>query len=128
MRFIGQRALAEEQKVGHARQVVGLEFEWTAVERLYEKVGLPPAVAATASRVAVPVYKQGEQVGKATSTTWSPILKKMIALATIDRPHYSEGTQLEIEFTVEAVRHHVPARVVSTPFFSPQRKVSTPPR
>ena len=58
-RFIGQRALTGESKVGHARQIVGLEIEWTAVERLYEKVGLPPSVGATASRVAVPVYKEG---------------------------------------------------------------------
>jgi aminomethyltransferase len=126
-RFIGQRALAGEQRTGHARQVVGLEIEWTEVERLYEKIGLPPAVGATASRVAVPVYRDGRQAGKATSTTWSPVLKRMIALATIDRPHYTEGMNLEMEVTVEAVRHRVPARVVSTPFFNPRRKSATPP-
>ena len=49
-------------------------------------------VGATASRVAVPVYKAAKQVGKATTTTWSPVLKRMIALATVDRPHYAEGT------------------------------------
>jgi len=127
-RFIGQRALVEESKTGHARQIVGLEIDWTAVERLYEKVGLPPTVGATASRVAVPVYKDGRQVGKATSTTWSPVLKKLIALATIDRPHYADGTGLEVEVTVEAVRHRVPACAVSPPFFNPRRKVATPPR
>jgi len=126
--FIGQRALSAEHKAGHARQIVGLEIEWTAVERLYEKVGLPPMVGATASRVAVPVFKENRQVGKATSTTWSPVLKRMIALATLDRPHYAEGTALEMEVTVEAVRHHVPARVVAAPFFNPRRKVATPPR
>ncbi len=126
-RFIGHRALSQEQKSGHARQVVGLEIEWTEVERFYERVGLPPTVGATASRVAVPVYRDGRQVGKATSTTWSPVLKKMIALATIDRPHYAEGAALEMEVTVEAVRHQVPARVVATPFFNPRRKVLPPP-
>jgi glycine cleavage system T protein (aminomethyltransferase) len=127
-RFIGQRALADEHRTGHARQVVGIEIEWTAVERLYEKAGLPATVGATASRVAVPVYKEGRQVGKATSTTWSPVLKKMIALATLERPNYTDGTRVEIEVTVEAVRHQVPARVVPTPFFNPRRKVATPPR
>jgi aminomethyltransferase len=127
-RFIGQRALANEHRKGHVRQVVGIEIEWTSVERIYEKFGLPPTVGATASRVAVPVYRDGKQVGKATSTTWSPVLKKMIALATLDRPHYTEGTQVDIEVTVEAVRHQVPARVVPTPFFNPRRKVATPPR
>jgi len=127
-RFIGQRALATEYRTGHARQVAGIEIEWTSVERIYEKVGLPPTVGATASRVAVPVYRDGKQVGKATSTTWSPVLKKMIALATLNRPYYIEGTQVEIEVTVEAVRHQVPGRVVPTPFFNPRRKVATPPR
>jgi aminomethyltransferase len=126
-RFIGQQALREEARRGPARQVVGLVVDWDQVERLYDAVGLPPAVAATASRVAVPVYRNGRQVGKATSTTWSPVLKRMIALATIDRPHYTEDTPLEIEITVEAVRHRVASLVVKTPFFNPARKTATPP-
>jgi aminomethyltransferase len=126
-RFIGQRALRSEKDRGHARQVVGLEIEWTEVERIYERLGLPPAVGATASRVAVPVYFGDRQVGKATSTTWSPVLKRMIALATIDRPHYAESTVLQVEVTVEAVRHKVSAKIVTTPFFNPRRKMVTPP-
>jgi aminomethyltransferase len=126
-RFIGQQALRAEHERGHGRQVVGLEIEWTEVERIYERLGLPPTVGATASRVAVPVYLGDRQVGKATSTTWSPVLKRMIALATIDRPHYAEGTALQLEVTVEATRHHVTARVAGTPFFNPRRKVATPP-
>jgi glycine cleavage system aminomethyltransferase T len=51
----------------------------------------------------------------------------MIALATIDRPHYADGTVLQIEVTVEAVRHQVNAKVVPTPFFNPRRKMATPP-
>ena len=125
-RFIGQRALRQEHARGAARQVVGLEIDWTSVERIYEDVGLAPAVAATASRVAVPVYHAGRQVGRATSTTWSPVLKKMIALATVDRPHYAPGTKLEIEVTVDAVRHNVGATVVPTPFFNPKRKTAAP--
>jgi aminomethyltransferase len=125
-RFIGQQALRDEHRRGHARQVVGLEINWTEVERLYEALALAPAVPATASRMAVPVYRSGRQVGKATSTTWSPILKKMIALATLDRPEYSEGSSVEVEVTIEAVRHRVSATVVPTPFFNPPRKTLTP--
>ena len=127
-RFVGRQALREEHRRGPARQVVGLEVNWTEVEKIYEDVGLAPAVAATASRVAVPVHASGRQAGKATSTTWSPVLKKMIALATVERPHYADGTKLQMEFTVEAVRHHVTATVVKTPFFNPPRKTETPPR
>ncbi len=126
-RFIGQRALREEHARGATRRIVGLEIDWNDVEKLYDAAGLAPAVAATASRVAVPVYRNGRQVGKATSTTWSPVLKKMIALATIDAPHCSEGSQLQFEMTVEAVRHRVRATVVKTPFFNPARKTATPP-
>jgi aminomethyltransferase len=122
--FIGRRALLEEQRRGHRRQIVGLELEWTAVEALYEAVGLPPAVAAQTSRVAVPVYSGRTQVGRATSTTWSTILKKMIALATVDRPHFAIHSRVEMEVTVDATRHRAPARVVPTPFFNPPRKVA----
>ncbi len=125
-RFVGQAALLEERKRGHAREIVGLEIDWTGVERLYEEAGLPPAVSAIASRVSVPVYKNDEQVGKATSTTWSPTLKKFIALATVEREHAKPGTRIEFEITVEAVRHRVRATVVKTPFFNPKRKTATP--
>jgi aminomethyltransferase len=125
-RFVGQDALREEARRGHAREIVGLELEWNAVEAIYEKLNLAPQIPAAASRVSVPVYRDGEQVGKATSTTWSPTLKKMIALATVARPSYAVGTRLEMEVTVEAVRHRVPATVVKTPFFNPPRKTATP--
>jgi aminomethyltransferase len=70
------------------------------------------------------VYKGGRQVGRATTTTWSPVLKKLIALATMEAPHFAEGTGVEFEITVEAVRHRVPAAVVKTPFFNPPRKTA----
>ncbi len=124
--FVGQAALRTEKSRGPARQIVGLEIDWEAVEALYETIAMPPQVPATASRVAVPVYKQGRQVGRATTTTWSPVLKKLIALATIDAPHFGDGTALDFEITVEAVRHRVPATVVRTPFFNPKRKTALP--
>src|SRR5689334_1042361 len=125
--FVGRAALVEEQRRGSPRQIVGLDISWPAIEKLYDAVGLAPQVAATASRVAVPVYRNGRQVGRATTTTWSPVLKKLIALATIDAPHFAEGTPLEFEMTIEAVRHRVPAIVVKTPFFNPPRKTASPP-
>src|SRR5262249_23856838 len=125
--FVGQKALAREKERGHAREIVGLEVDWPSVEAIYERVGHPPAIPAAASRVAVPVYRAGLQVGRATSTTWSPTLKKLIALALVPRDQASPGTQLAIEVTAEAVRQQVPARVTKTPFFNPQRKTKTPP-
>ncbi len=125
-RFVGQDALRREAKTGPAREIVGLELSWNSVEAIYEKLNLAPQIPAAASRVSVPVFREGQQVGKATSTTWSPTLKKMIALATVARGASAVGTRLEMEVTVEAVRHRVPATVVKMPFFNPPRKTATP--
>jgi aminomethyltransferase len=103
-----------------------LEINWNEVEALYDKMGMAPQVPSMASRVAVPVYRDGKHVGKATSTTWSPTLKKMIALASVAREHSSIGTTLQIEMTVEAIRHTVSAKIVPMPFFNPPRKTAIP--
>jgi aminomethyltransferase len=123
--FVGKAALECDQRKGVARQLVGLELDWSEVEARYDKFGLTPAAPTQASRVAVPVYL-GAQVGKATSTTWSPVLKKMIALASIASPHSQLGTKLQMEITIEAIRQKVAAKVVKLPFFSPPRKTAVP--
>jgi aminomethyltransferase len=125
-RFVGQQALTAEKKRGHSKQIVGLEIDWTEVEKLYEAVGLPPAVSPIASRIAVPVFRNGSQIGKATSTTWSPVLKKMIGLATVKQEFEEPGTEIEVEITVEAIRHRVRARVTKMPFYHPKHKTATP--
>ena len=124
--FIGRQALLAEKKRGPERTLVGLEIDWSDVEKIFERKGLAPQTPATASRVHVPVYRGREQVGKATSTTWSPLLKQLIALASVQSRHATPGTKLEIEMTVEAVRYKCSATVRQLPFFSPPRKTRTP--
>jgi aminomethyltransferase len=124
--FVGREALAAEAKKGAERALVGLEINWNEVEALYDKIGMAPQVPSMASRVAVPVYRAGKFLGKATSTTWSPTLKKMIALACVSREHSTVGTTLDMELTVEAVRHTVSAKVAAMPFFNPARKTAVP--
>jgi len=124
--FVGREALAAKAKKGAERALVGLEINWNEVEALYDKIGMAPQVPGMASRVAVPVYRAGKFLGKATSTTWSPTLKKMIALACVNREHSAIGTTLQMELTVEAVRHTVSARVAAMPFFNPARKTAVP--
>src|SRR5450631_1914788 len=124
--FVGRDALAAQEKSGSERSLVGLEINWNEVEALYDKMGMAPQVPSMASRTAVPVYRGGRVVGKATSTTWSPTLKKMIALACVGREHSTVGTTLSIEMTVEAVRHTVSAKIVPMPFFNPARKMAVP--
>ncbi|MGC2111605.1 MAG: aminomethyltransferase family protein [Candidatus Korobacteraceae bacterium] len=123
---IGRKALLEEKRIGAKRLLVGLEIDWSEVEALFDRMGLAPQTPATASRVHVPVYKGREQVGKATSTTWSPILKQLIALASVDPRHAQPGEKLQIEMTVEAVRYKVSGTVRQLPFFNPPRKTRIP--
>ncbi len=124
--FIGRAALLEAHRRGPARALAGLEVDWADVEARFDEAGLPPHVTGTASRTHVPVYGGGRQVGKATSTTWSPTLKKMIALASVETAHAASGARLEIELTVEAARRRAGATVVPLPFFNPPRKTALP--
>jgi aminomethyltransferase len=125
--FVGRAALIEERRRGPRRKIVGLEIEWAEVEALFERIGLTPVAPAATSRVAVPIFRSARQIGRATTTAWSPTLKRLIALATIDAPHYEHGTRVQFEITVEGARHFVGAKVVPTPFFNPSRKTATPP-
>jgi aminomethyltransferase len=122
--FIGQAALREEAKRGPRRQLVGLDVDWTDVERLHEAVGLAPGIPAVASRVPVPVYREGVQVGRTTSSTWSPTLKKLIALAQVQSDCAGAGTQLDVELTVNHERKQARAKVSKLPFFNPARKTA----
>ena len=123
--FIGRNALVEQRRAGVPRRIVGLAIEWTDVEALYTAVGLPPLAVATASRVPVPVFAGNRQVGRMTSSTWSPVLKQMIGLATIETPFSGVASEVEVEHTVDVTRHRVRATVVPTPFFNPSRKTKT---
>jgi aminomethyltransferase len=120
--YIGHSALVRDSKQDPARQLVGLEVAWEDVEALYERAGLPPQIPTTASRVSVPLYLEGLQVGRATSTTWSPTLKKMIALGSVQGAVAKPGTHLKMELTVEHQRRQVTVTVVKLPFFDPPRK------
>ena len=124
--FVGRRALERERASGGpARRLVGIEIDWEGIQGLFADHGLPPHVQAEASREPIPVYAGGKQVGKATSTTWSPTLKKMIALGSVGAAQAGTGTRLKTEWTVEGARSVVDAVVVDLPFFDPPRKRAT---
>jgi aminomethyltransferase len=121
--FIGRRALlAERDAGGPDRELVGMEVDWNGLEAMFGAQGLPPAVSATAWRTHVPVYGTGRQIGRATSGTWSPILKRNIALASLPRAYARPGTNVRIEWTVEARRGLLDATVVPLPFLDLERK------
>jgi aminomethyltransferase len=121
--FVGRGALvAERDAGGAARRLVGLSIDWPAIEALYEAQGLPIHVPTQAWREQVPVYAAGRQIGRATSGTWSPTLKKHIALASVEATYEPAGSQVSLETTVEGRRGRASATVVPLPFFDPPRK------
>jgi glycine cleavage system aminomethyltransferase T len=82
---------------------------------------------ATVSRTPVPVFApDGPQIGRITSSGWSPLRKAFIALATVDAPWARAGGRVEVEWTVEARRSKVEARVVRLPFLDLPRKSAVP--
>lgn len=120
--FIGKRALAREQGAGTpGRRLVGIELDWGGIEAAFARHGLAPAVAATVNRDPIPILYAGNQVGRATSTCWSPTLKKMIALASLG-PGLRPDAPLEIEWSVEGERGRVGARVSDLPFLDLERR------
>jgi aminomethyltransferase len=120
--FVGRRALEREAREGSAWKMVGLEVDWEGLERLYAAVGLPPQIPAMAVRGSLPVLHDGQQVGYASTSTWSPVLKNYIALVHLQRPYYEPGTRVSLEITVEHHRRHAPGTVVALPFYEPEWK------
>jgi aminomethyltransferase len=120
--FVGRRALEREKREGSAWKLMGLEVDWVGMEALYSAVGLPPQIPGIAVRASLPVLVGNVQVGYASTSSWSPLLKKYIALAHLERPYYEVGTQVRMEITVEHHRQHAPARVVKLPFYEPEWK------
>ena len=124
--FIGKIALKKELDRGPEWEFVGIEIEWSELESHYRNAGLAPGLPSTAWRTSTPIYYNRNQVGYATSGTWSPILKRYIALAHLKSDYSQNGTELEFEIKVEHFKKTTKAEVVKTPFFNPERKRSCP--
>ena len=120
--FVGRPALEREKRKGSAWKMVGLEVEWNGMERLFKDVGLPPQIPGMAVRGSMPVLFGNAQVGYVSTSTWSPLLKKYIALAHLQKPYDEVGTNVRMEVTVEHHRQHAPARIVKLPFYEPEWK------
>ncbi len=120
--YNGRRALADERSRPAAWGFVGLAVDWDSLEAIHAERRLPPRLPNVAWRASQPVYRGGVQVGYATSGCWSPLLKKYLALAHVQAPHYEEGNRLDLEITVEHRRKRAAAVVTKLPFFNPPRK------
>jgi aminomethyltransferase len=122
--FVGQQALKRELARGPEWTTMGLVVDLKSLEAVYADFGMPLEMPYESWGEAVPLYSGGRQIGKATSGTWSPMLKKNIAIARL-KPRYARpGTSVDMEVTIDAQRRQARATVVKTPFFDPPRKTA----
>ncbi|HZN97882.1 MAG TPA: aminomethyltransferase family protein [Gemmatimonadales bacterium] len=122
--YNGRSMLRAERARGPAWRFMGLAVDWVSLEGLYARASLPPQLPTAAWRTSAPVYRDGGQIGYASSGCWSPLLKQYLALAHLRAPHFAPGTNVRMEVTVEHQRLQAEARVVELPFFNPERKRS----
>lgn len=123
--FIGQRALRHEKEHGSRWRTVGLHLDAVAMEAFYAEWGMPLALPQRPWADEVPIYanaKQTRHIGRGTSGSWSPVLKRYVVIARLKPDHAALGSQVFIEEMIEAVSYSVPATVVKMPFFDPPRK------
>jgi aminomethyltransferase len=120
--FIGKRALQEEKQRGPALNLVGLEIDHVGFGIAHEKIGLTTPLPFIPWRAVVPIFRGREQVGYATCGTWSPTVKKYLALAQISPSAAAPGTVLSIDLMVDRRRESFDAIVATLPFFNPERK------
>jgi len=123
--FVGQDALRREKARGSATCTVGLEIDVLELEKIFVQNSMPLQLPYKSWVDAIPVYSDPDQrdhIGRATSGTWSPVMKKYVVIGRV-KPQYAKlGTRIYVEQTVEARRYAVPATVVKMPFFDPPRK------
>jgi aminomethyltransferase len=112
--FTGRRALAAEKRDGNSRwALVGLDVE-----------GNVPAQGALL------YHHRKREAGYVTGAAWSPVLKRNIALAQVERRH-AEGFDLWVEIyamrELQYVKLMLPVRIATRPFYAPARRRATPP-
>ncbi len=92
--FVGRAALTKEKAKGSKRKLVGLELEGRNIARQGYAVMRGDAV-----------------VGKVTSGTHAPTLKKSLCMA------YLDADSIESELAVQVRAHTVPVKQVALPFY-----------
>jgi len=94
--FIGKEALLKQKEQGLKRKRVGIIMLERGIPRPHQEV-----------------FKNGEKIGEVTSGTFSPFLKKGIAMAYVSKEHAEEGTQVAIKIRGKLVK----AEIVKLPFY-----------
>ncbi|MFQ5754392.1 MAG: aminomethyltransferase family protein, partial [bacterium] len=94
--FVGRKAIMQVKANGISRKLVGFVLKERAVPRHGYKI-----------------VKNGQEVGRVTSGTFSPSLQKGIGMGFVNLPFNEIGT----EITISIRGKEVAAEVVKTPFY-----------
>ena len=94
--FVDKEKLAKQKEEGVTRKLVGFEMQERAIPRHDYLV----------------VDAEGNEIGKVTSGTMSPMKNVGIGLAYVAKPHFKIGSEIFIQIR----NKQVPAKVVKLPF------------
>lgn len=98
--FIGRDVLAKQKEAGVTRRLIGFEVTERGIARDEQDVVI-----------------DGAKVGKVTSGSPAPFLKKNIGMAYVPVASASEGTQIQIDVRGKLVG----AQIVKTPFYKREK-------
>jgi len=124
--FIGRRALERELADATSRwRFSGLILDWQDYDRIYDAAGLIPPKDHTPIQEELFVYDDEiRQVGYASSSMYSPMLQRHIALARV-RPELARpGTPLRVEVDVNHHYEYVRATAARLPLYNPARRTA----
>ena len=94
--FVDKEVLAKQKEEGITRTLVGFEMQEKAIPRHDYLV----------------VDAEGNEIGKVTSGTMSPMKKIGIGLAYVAKPHF----KIDSEIFIQIRNKNIPAKVVKLPF------------
>lgn len=124
--FIGREAIRRELAEGSSRwATVGLVVDWEEHDRRYRRAGLiaPKDHVPVASEIMLYDAK-GRRAGYASSSMYSPMLQRHIAIARVRPEHASSGTRLKLELTINHKHRTVGAEVARMPLYDPAGKTA----
>lgn len=119
--FVGKEALRRELEAGPKRSMVGIEIDWRGVVGLYRDSDIPPEVTPQVIRFPLPILHDGSRIGRATSVTWSPTVRKVIGFAHVVPAHADPGTPVTVEWAAGPVGGEVGATLVALPHYRLRR-------
>jgi aminomethyltransferase len=98
--FIGREALARQKEIGVRRRLIGFEVTERGIARDEQEVVI-----------------NGERVGKVTSGSPAPYLKKNIGMGYVPIESATEGQEIQIDVRGKLIG----AQIVKTPFYKREK-------